>query len=159
MLHTQRYKTLGVSDSETTNTPMRRISTHYQWIIMVIVLIVGFTAITIGAVWLKRRHDAKYPHLYHAASRGSSGLLLNRQQQEQRYSTPTLNQQPGAFDPSIGMTEPRRFDGANTDSFASSSHTAVNTPQAGRSPFRMPRTGGQSQQSGHGDMGIREESR
>ena len=138
---------------------MRRISTHYQWIIMVIVLIVGFTAITIGAVWLKRRHDAKYPHLYHAASRGSSGLLLNRQQQDPRYSTPTLNQQPGAFDPSIGMTEPRRFDGANTESFASSAHTAVNTPQAGRSPFRMPRAGTQSQPSGNGDMGIREESR
>lgn len=106
-------------------------STHYQWIIMVIVLIIGFTILTVLGVWLKRRHDAKYPHLYHGGSRDSSGLLLNRQRQ----SDPTLNQ-PGSFDPNVEMAQPRRFEGANTDSFASSSRTAITNPRTGRTPSR-----------------------
>jgi len=98
---------------------------------MVIVLIIGFTILTVLAVWLKRRHDAKYPHLYHGGSRGSSGLLLNRQQQ----SDPTINQ-PGSFDPNLEMAQPRPFEGANTDSFASSSHTAATDPRSARTPSR-----------------------
>lgn len=119
---------------------------------MVIVLIVGFTILTILGVWLKRRHDAKYPHLYHGGSRDSSGLLLNRQQQ----SSPTLNQ-PGAFDPNLEMAQPRRFDSANTDSFASSSRTEVNNSRTGRTPSRSRLQ--RSMQSPRGsDFGIREVS-
>ncbi|PKY04696.1 hypothetical protein P168DRAFT_289569 [Aspergillus campestris IBT 28561] len=53
------------------------IAGHYQWVIMVVVLIVGFAALAVFGVWLKRRHDAKYPGLYHAAATGASdsGIL------------------------------------------------------------------------------------
>ena len=118
---------------------------------MVIVLIIGFTILTILAVWLKRRHDAKYPHLYHASSRASSGPLLSRNQP----SSPSLTQ-PGSFDPNVGMamTEPRRMPGANTDSYASSAGTAMSSnPQSFRSPTRLPRT---AQPAGDGNAGIRE---
>lgn len=102
---------------------------------MVIVLILGFTALTILGVWLKRRHDAKYPHLYHAAgSRASSGPLLNSTQA----STPTLP--AGAFDPNVspGMSEPRRYQNANTNSYASSAGTSLSGyPQSARGPTRL----------------------
>lgn len=56
-----------------------RWSTHYQWVIMLIVLVVGFSALAAIGVWLKRRYDAKRPGLYHggseAASSGGSGML------------------------------------------------------------------------------------
>lgn len=39
---------------------------------MVVVLIVGFSALAALGVWLKRRHDAKYPGLYHAAATGAA---------------------------------------------------------------------------------------
>lgn len=44
---------------------------------MVVILIVGFSALAALGVWLKRRHDAKYPGLYHAAATGASdsGIL------------------------------------------------------------------------------------
>ncbi|KAJ5171209.1 uncharacterized protein N7500_003992 [Penicillium coprophilum] len=47
-------------------------SSHYRWIIMLIVLVVGFTLIAVLGVWLKRRHEARRPHLYGG---GSSGML------------------------------------------------------------------------------------
>lgn len=103
---------------------------------MVIVLIVAFTAFTILGVWLKRRHDAKYPHLYHASgSRASSGPLLSSSNPA---STPTLP--PGAFNPNVGtsMTEPRRQPNANTNSYASSARTSVSGyPQSARGPTRL----------------------
>ena len=46
-----------------------RISTHWRWILMVAVLIVGFTALGLIAVWLKRRHRRKV-----AAARGPTPL-------------------------------------------------------------------------------------
>lgn len=128
---------------------------------MVIVLLVAFSLLTVLLVWLKRRHDAKYPHLYHAnsksASRTSSGPLLNARPHN---STPALSpfsshqqHQPGAFDPHIGVTmaEPRRLDGANTDSFASSARTAVNShSRSVRSPTRL------AQGRNTGDLEIQE---
>jgi hypothetical protein len=49
-----------------------RWSTHYQWVIMLIVLVIGFGLIGALGVWFKRRYDAKRPNLYHG---GSSGTL------------------------------------------------------------------------------------
>lgn len=107
---------------------------------MVIVLIIAFTALTVLGVWLKRRHDAKYPHLYHASgSRASSGPLLSTNPA----STPTLP--PGAFNPNVGssMTEPRRLQNANTDSYASSERTSVSayppSTRSARGPTRLQR--------------------
>lgn len=41
---------------------------------MLIVLVVGFSALAAIGVWLKRRYDAKRPHLYHGGTEaGSSG--------------------------------------------------------------------------------------
>lgn len=57
-------------------SPLSRWSTHYQWVIMLIVLAIGFSAIAAGGIWLKRRYDAKRPGLYHGGSAaGSSGVL------------------------------------------------------------------------------------
>lgn len=44
---------------------------HYRWVIMLIVLAIGFTVIGFGGAYLKRRHDAKNPGLYHGAGSGS----------------------------------------------------------------------------------------
>ncbi|KAJ5194302.1 hypothetical protein N7491_001639 [Penicillium cf. griseofulvum] len=47
-------------------------SSHYRWVIMLIVLVIGFTIIAVLGVWFKRRYEAKRPNLYGG---GSSGML------------------------------------------------------------------------------------
>ncbi|KAE8368872.1 hypothetical protein BDV27DRAFT_121791 [Aspergillus caelatus] len=126
-------------------------STHYQWVIMVIVLAVGFTAIAIVGVWLKRRHDAKYPNLYHAGSGSNSGsnsgLLYNRGQ-----NTSPGPKQPGQFMPAPSPVNHDEY--ANTDSVASSSRTEVAAP--GPRLSRLQRT---PQPADVGDIETREVTR
>ena len=130
---------------------LSRWSTHYQWVIMVIVLAVGFTAITIVGVWLKRRHDAKYPNLYHAGSGSNSGsnsgLLYSRGQ-----NTSPGPKQPGQFMPAPSPVNHDEY--ANTDSVASSSRTEVAAP--GPRPSRLQRT---PQSADVGDIETREVTR
>lgn len=122
---------------------------------MVIVLIIGFTIITLLGVWLKRRHDAKYPSLYHAAGTGStdSGLLFNRAPNATPSPAPgqpgplpgawAANQPPGQAPPAGYM---------NQDPLASSSRTEVAAAQ-GRTPSRLQKS---SQPADEGDIEIRE---
>lgn len=42
---------------------------------MLIVLVIGFSAIGVAGVWFKRRYDAKRPNLYHGGSSGSTGAM------------------------------------------------------------------------------------
>ena len=44
---------------------------------MVIVLIIGFSALAVGGVFLKRRYDAKRPNLYHGGN-NNSNMLYDR---------------------------------------------------------------------------------
>ncbi|KAE8151637.1 hypothetical protein BDV25DRAFT_89496 [Aspergillus avenaceus] len=122
-------------------------STHYQWVIMVIVLVVGFSALAVLGVWLKRRHDAKYPNLYHAAGSGStdSGLLFGRAQ-----NGSPAPKQPGQFMPAPGPVNPADY--ANANSVASSSRTDVEAPRT-RTPSRLQKT---PQPANEGDIEIRE---
>ncbi|KAE8383705.1 hypothetical protein BDV26DRAFT_23 [Aspergillus bertholletiae] len=115
--------------------PKSWLSTHYQWVIMVVVLAVGFTAIAFFGRWLKRRHDAKYPNLYHAGSGSNSGsnsgLLFNRGQ-----NASPGPKQPGQFMPAPSPVNIDEY--ANADSVASSSRTEVAVP--GPRPPRLQRT-------------------
>ncbi|CAI7651189.1 unnamed protein product [Penicillium glandicola] len=71
---TAAASTSGVSSSSTSSTENKSwFSTHYRWVIMLIVLVIGFSAIAVVGVWLKRRHDAKRPNLYHGSSSGVLG--------------------------------------------------------------------------------------
>ncbi|KAK1138381.1 hypothetical protein N8T08_002665 [Aspergillus melleus] len=133
-------------------------SSHYQWIIMVIVLIVGFTIITVLGVWLKRRHDAKYPSLYHAAGTGStdSGLLFNRGPNATPSPAPGQpGAAPGAWaaNQAPGQTQPAGY--MNPDSVAGSSRTEVAGPPSrpSRTPSRLQKS---SQPADEGDIEIRE---
>ncbi|OJJ96353.1 hypothetical protein ASPACDRAFT_34902 [Aspergillus aculeatus ATCC 16872] len=95
-------------------------STHYKWVIMVIILVVGFSIISVVGVWAKRRHDRKYPGLYHAAATGGtdSALLAARQQE--------IGPAPGPDTRAPGQFMPAQYDPAqNPGSIASSSHTNV----------------------------------
>ncbi|KAL4907381.1 hypothetical protein BDW74DRAFT_149054 [Aspergillus multicolor] len=82
---------------------------HYQWVIMVIVLAVGFTAIAILGIWLKKRHDRKHPP--YPATQGASGS-----------GSRVFNQ-----DSLVPDLVPRARS-VNTVSFASSSRTNVGPP-------------------------------
>ncbi|KAA8643684.1 uncharacterized protein ATNIH1004_010458 [Aspergillus tanneri] len=128
-------------------------SSHYQWVIMVIVLIIGFSLIAVLSVWLKRRHDAKYPSLYHAAGTGStdSGLLFNRQSNA---ATPSpAPGQPAPLAP--GQFMPIGY--ANPDSAASSSRTDIAAPnRPSRTPSRLQIS---SQPTDEGNVEIREVTR
>ncbi|PLB45297.1 hypothetical protein P170DRAFT_278941 [Aspergillus steynii IBT 23096] len=133
-------------------------SSHYQWIIMVIVLIIGFAIITVLGVWLKRRHDAKYPSLYHAAGAGStdSGLLFNRAPNATPSPAPGQpGPPPGAWAASQtpGQGPPAGY--VNPDSVAGSSRTEVAVPQSrpSRTPSRLRKA---SQPADEGDVEIRE---
>ncbi|KAL4884454.1 hypothetical protein BJY04DRAFT_8824 [Aspergillus karnatakaensis] len=93
---------------------------HYKWVIMVIVLAVAFTAIAILGIWLKRRHDAKYPNLYHG---GTDSRV---------FQTPSSESPvPGALPAAVLA---RRHDSANTVSIASSSRTEVIPSKYRQSP-------------------------
>ncbi|KAL4999328.1 hypothetical protein BDV10DRAFT_165207 [Aspergillus recurvatus] len=95
---------------------------HYQWVIMVIVLAVGFTAIAIVGVWLKRRHDKKHPNLYHATQGASDSRIFQSRNQD-------------------SLVPPARS--VNTVSFASSSRTNVGPPnRQGPSPSPLQNSRG-----------------
>lgn len=124
---------------------------------MVIVLIIGFTIITVLGVWLKRRHDAKYPSLYHAAGAGStdSGLLFNRGPNATPSPAPGQpGPLPGAMAAGRASTQGPPAGYANRDSVASSSRTEVAAPlsRPSRTPSRLRKA---SQPADEGDIEIR----
>lgn len=146
-----------------------RIKTHYRWVIMIVVLFVGFTIIGVGAMWLKRRHDAKNPGLYHGANRGgSSGTLFNNHHDSGATPGPpgSVPGPPGMCGPQQAMVHPLSSPShyTNPESMASSSRTAVATPNlpditeprtptpnTARSSSRF-----QKKPAGYGDVEIRE---
>ncbi|OJJ62310.1 hypothetical protein ASPSYDRAFT_115500, partial [Aspergillus sydowii CBS 593.65] len=113
----------SASSSSSSNTPAPKSwwDGHYKWVVMVIVLVVAFTTIAVVGVWLKRRHDRKYPNLYHAGA-SDSRVFQNRS-----HDSPV----PGAIP---GVLPARRHDSTNTDSFASSSRTEYVPPNARQAP-------------------------
>ncbi|KAL4890003.1 hypothetical protein BDV59DRAFT_204808 [Aspergillus ambiguus] len=115
-----------------TPAPQSWWSGHYQWVVMVIVLIIGFAVLTVLGVWLKRRHDAKYPGLYHGASgsANNSGMLFARPN----------NLSPGPVDGSLG----------------SSSRTDVVVPKVRPSPSGSRLQKGPPPTQGGDDLEIRE---
>lgn len=52
---------------------MYRFSTHWRWVVMLIILVIGFSALAAAAVWLKKRLDARQPNLYHGDDRNNGG--------------------------------------------------------------------------------------
>ena len=105
-------------------TRSRRWSTHYRWVIMLIVLVVGFTILGVVGTWLKRRHDAKRPGLYHGPTgSGSSGALRSG----------ALSPAPVGYavSPAPAQSQSRTL---ATDSVASSSRTEVVPPKAAPAP-------------------------
>lgn len=85
----------------------RRITTHYRWVIMIVILVVGFTALTVLGVWLKRRYDAKRPGLYHGedTSRGGGPGKLGRQHTSNSVVDTAI------WGPPQAMAHTRGFDG------------------------------------------------
>lgn len=116
-------------------TNINRWDGHYQWVIMVIVLAVAFTAIAVGGVWLKRRHDRKHPNLYHAAQGTSDSRFFQ-------------NSNHDSLVPALAP--PARS--VNTVSFASSSRTNVPPPNK-QGPSQSPL---REAQGADNDVEIRE---
>lgn len=119
--------------------PPKRWSTHYRWVIMLIVLVIGFSAIAVLGVWLKRRYDAKRPNLYHG---GGSSLLSTA-------SPPVPPNAAWAGAPPV----PVQTAGLGADSLASSSRSTMaktSTPVPG-SRTRLTKV-----EQGPGDVEIRQ---
>ncbi|KAJ5390974.1 uncharacterized protein N7496_002042 [Penicillium cataractarum] len=142
--------TAGKSTSNTSAADENKSwwSTHYQWVIMLIVLAIGFGAIAAGGVWLKRRYDAKRPGLYHGGSAaGSSGVLSGNPVSNS--NSGVLSPPPPAWASSPGPNQ--------SQSLASSSRTDIaatrgNAPTPG-SRTRLPKQG-----QTEGDVEIRQVS-
>ncbi|KAE8552739.1 hypothetical protein EYB25_004118 [Talaromyces marneffei] len=66
------------SDSTLSSGSGNWFSTHWRWVVMIIVLAVGFSVLAAVAVWLKKRFDARQPGLYHGDDHkgGASGGSL-----------------------------------------------------------------------------------
>lgn len=127
----------GIKDQSLTNSP-KRWSSHYRWVIMLIVLVIGFSIIAVIGVWLKRRHDAKRPNLYHG---GSSGLLST--------ASP-----PAPRDAAWGAPPvPVQTTGLGTDSLASSSRSTMAKTST---PVPGARTRLTKIEQGSGDVEIRQ---
>ncbi|KAL1852310.1 hypothetical protein Plec18170_006038 [Paecilomyces lecythidis] len=141
-------------------SPPSWISTHYQWIIMIIILAIGLTAIALGGMWLKRRYDAKRPGLYHGDTSTAEGAV----------PPPDAEGAPGipyAKAEAWGSPQTRSVDFANVDSTAAlagskSEFSGTSTPdtQNGPNSNRTSRPSGRLQKvagpSQEGDIGIHE---
>ncbi|CAG7930466.1 unnamed protein product [Penicillium olsonii] len=90
------------ANSSTTEEKKSWWSTHYQWVIMLIVLLIGFSIIGAVGVWFKRRYDAKRPNLYHG---GSTGALSTASPPRDAAWGPTEPVMPGL--PSGSVTSSR----------------------------------------------------
>ncbi|OQE25885.1 hypothetical protein PENFLA_c008G03527 [Penicillium flavigenum] len=113
-------------------------SSHYRWVIMLIVLVIGFSVIAVVGVWLKRRHDAKRSNLYHG---GSSGLLST--------ASP-----PAPRDAAWGAPPlPVQTTGLGSDSLASSSRSTMAKTST---PVPGARTRLTKIEQGSGDVDIRQ---
>ncbi|KAJ5305887.1 hypothetical protein PENANT_c015G00593 [Penicillium antarcticum] len=97
-------------------------STHYQWVIMLIVLAIGFGIIAALGVWFKRRYDAKRPNLYHG---GSSGVLST--------ASPPSGPRDAAWDPAPMPIQGRGLGAPSSVASSSLSNVApkVSTPVSG----------------------------
>lgn len=102
-----------------------RIKTHYGWVIMVVVLAVAFTAIGVGATWLKRRHDAKKPILYPVDYSSASGAL----KQDYEYSAPGTEAPDGP--------DPPRPDSSHNTMAYSKPHALTNAQPVGSRSFEI----------------------
>ncbi|KAJ5239352.1 Integral membrane protein [Penicillium chermesinum] len=118
-------------------------STHYQWVIMVIVLAVGFSLIAVGGVYLKRRYDAKHiPYMVAAPGPGfsnSAGVLA-----------------PAPVADAASAPGPRPPKSAGPVSLASSSRTDI---PRGSTPLGSSRRLTKGAQTAAGDVEIRQMSR
>lgn len=121
----------------------RRWSTHYRWVVMVIVLAVGFSLLAVVGVYLKRRYDAKHiPYMVANPSPGFSN------------SAGILPPAPAAGSSSM-VPGPRQSRSAGPGSLASSSRTDIprgSTPSGNR---RLTK----GAQTAAGDVEIRQMSR
>ncbi|KAJ5790918.1 uncharacterized protein N7518_007929 [Penicillium psychrosexuale] len=95
--------------TSTADTKKSWWSTHYRWIIMLIVLVIGFSTIAVLGVWFKRRYDAKRPNLYHG---GGSSFL-------------TAASPPGPRDAAWAVPVPVQTNALGADSLASSSRSTM----------------------------------
>ncbi|RMJ28625.1 integral membrane protein [Aspergillus sp. HF37] len=123
--------TSTATSNETSSAPSSWWSSHYQWVIMLIVLAVAFTAIAVGGVYIKRRHDAKYPGLYHGADDSSSnGALTSKGQGSSPLSTNQLD------------APPRRADYVKSDPIPSAREVATpgDVGSRTRTPARLQRS-------------------
>ncbi|KAF4155144.1 hypothetical protein CNMCM8927_007157 [Aspergillus lentulus] len=130
---------------------------HYKWVIMVIVLIIAFSIIAAVATWLKKRHDAKYPNLYHGVGGSGSGTESGLFAGRVRDQSPGPGH-PGQFSSNLGgLAPPPRSSYPNSDSIASSSRTEVVPPKSrsGHPSSRLAKT----PQSADDDIEIREVTR
>ncbi|KAL3456491.1 hypothetical protein BJX64DRAFT_40213 [Aspergillus heterothallicus] len=131
----------SASGSRTNSQPQSWWDGHYQWVIMVIVLVVGFSIIAAVGIWLKKRHDAKHPNLYHGHESGSR-VFSNRNS-----DSPVPGPVPRA-------DAVRRHESMNTVSIASSSRTNVIPTRPAFAPSRL-----QKAPQGLDDVEIREAPR
>ncbi|KAL2795400.1 hypothetical protein BJX66DRAFT_170020 [Aspergillus keveii] len=118
---------------------------HYQWVIMVIVLVIGFSLIAAVGIWLKKRHDAKHPNLYHGHESASGSRVFSNR----NFDSPV----PGSGALAPGVAAPRH-ESMNTVSIASSSRTNVIPTRPGHVPSRL-----QKPPQGVDDIEIREAPR
>lgn len=103
------------------------IKTHYRWVIMIVVLFVGFSIITVVAVWLKRRHEARHPGLYQSANvGGSSGTLFTKTPRDS--AVPVAAPGLWASPPGVGHLPNSHY--TDPEPLPNSSHTAVSMPRS-----------------------------
>lgn len=101
-----------------THSPLRRIAGHYQWVIFIVVMVVGITSLWVGAcVWHRRftrRKDRQYAlaniRASTGAASGTSGLNdMGHQDHDRDLDGP--HDAAGVFAPgneSVFETEKRR---------------------------------------------------
>lgn len=82
---------------------MTRINTHWKWILMVALLIVGLGGLAFLAVWLKRRHKRKVDEKEAARS----GFPIEREKAGSRASTANLE---SLFGPAQHMAATRGWE-------------------------------------------------
>lgn len=113
---------------------------------MLIVLAIGFTVIGVGGTYLKRRHDAKNPGLYHGGDgSGSTGVLFSRA----AVASPATD----ASGAKQAFATPARVDQFGSDSVPSDVMAPMAMGSRTRTPSRLQRSPPSTES---GDLEVRE---
>jgi len=120
--------------------PRSWISTHWRWVVMLIVLILGFTGFTLLLIYLKRRYDSSGQHQSAAAVAVATGTMTSRANLDRMSGNSYSNPRPSGWGPQQHLAHTRDWDFVDAGP-PESKRASLTVPQQVRYGPPAPRRG------------------